>query len=364
MKKNYFGAVACALIFLATIACGETFKSFVSGWPAAHTPPSGSAVKVPVYQNDSSLRLLPLGDLWSAAPLVPIYSGGTAPASTFPFLFWMDTSSGSYLKIRNAADTGWATIGNFSGSTYFIGADSVLVGGYAPSMDPAASQIPVVNASGRLTIGVSDNGVDKFQVGGSGYFTDYVRGAGNLYAGNSWEKNTVYLAPAPSGPPVIQTQSICSPSSCDGNPIALAINPTSGNVLVGTSSDNSIDKFQVNGSGLFTTVNANSFAAKLNSGVYFTYGSQNITSHGGSLVLTPPGGYGVVVSSDDRYTNSGDIFQVNGNMQATQYRLPAMNTAPASASDTGKKGEIRFTKDFIFTCYSTNAWHRAASSAW
>jgi hypothetical protein len=49
---------------------------------------------------------------------------------------------------------------------------------------------------------------------------------------------------------------------------------------------------------------------------------------------------------------------------ATQYRLSALNTAPASATDTGTTGEIRVTSDYIYVCVATNTWVRAALTTW
>ena len=39
-------------------------------------------------------------------------------------------------------------------------------------------------------------------------------------------------------------------------------------------------------------------------------------------------------------------------------------TAPASATATGKVGEIRVTATFIYTCVATNTWVRAAVATW
>jgi hypothetical protein len=41
-----------------------------------------------------------------------IYSGASAPATTYAFQLWVDTTSGSILKLRNAANSAWITIGN------------------------------------------------------------------------------------------------------------------------------------------------------------------------------------------------------------------------------------------------------------
>ncbi|MBD2700155.1 right-handed parallel beta-helix repeat-containing protein [Spirosoma sp. BT702] len=53
-----------------------------------------------------------------------------------------------------------------------------------------------------------------------------------------------------------------------------------------------------------------------------------------------------------------------GTATAIQYRLSALNTAPASATDTGTVGEIRVTAGFIYVCVAANTWVRSALSTW
>jgi hypothetical protein len=55
---------------------------------------------------------------------------------------------------------------------------------------------------------------------------------------------------------------------------------------------------------------------------------------------------------------------INGNITADTFTLSDMNTAPASATATGTKGEIRVTADYIYVCTATNTWKRAALATW
>lgn len=59
-----------------------------------------------------------------------------------------------------------------------------------------------------------------------------------------------------------------------------------------------------------------------------------------------------------------NLVQSAGSVNATQYRLSALNTAPSSASDTGTLGEIRITSTYIYICTATNTWVRAALATW
>ncbi len=63
-------------------------------------------------------------------------------------------------------------------------------------------------------------------------------------------------------------------------------------------------------------------------------------------------------------TSPTTTLDVNGEAMATKYRVPALNTAPSSASDTGTLGEIRVTATHIYWCIAPNTWIRAAGSTW
>lgn len=54
----------------------------------------------------------------------------------------------------------------------------------------------------------------------------------------------------------------------------------------------------------------------------------------------------------------------DGKVNATQFRLSALNTAPATATSTGTLGEIRVTASHIYVCTSTNVWVRNALTTW
>ena len=58
-------------------------------------------------------------------------------------------------------------------------------------------------------------------------------------------------------------------------------------------------------------------------------------------------------------TNPSEKLDVNGNIKATQFKLSDLNTAPASATATGTKGEIRVTADAIYICSATDTWVKA-----
>jgi hypothetical protein len=55
---------------------------------------------------------------------------------------------------------------------------------------------------------------------------------------------------------------------------------------------------------------------------------------------------------------------IDGTLTTDQYILSDLNTAPANASATGTKGEIRVTSNYIYVCTATNTWVRAGLSTW
>jgi hypothetical protein len=72
------------------------------------------------------------------------------------------------------------------------------------------------------------------------------------------------------------------------------------------------------------------------------------------------GNFSIGSTTDDN-TNK---LQVAGSVISTQYRLSALNTAPASATATGTLGEIRIDANHIYVCTATNTWKRAAIATW
>jgi hypothetical protein len=58
------------------------------------------------------------------------------------------------------------------------------------------------------------------------------------------------------------------------------------------------------------------------------------------------------------------VATITAALTAKQFVLSDLNVAPASISDTGTKGEVRITADYIFVCVATNTWKRVPISTW
>jgi hypothetical protein len=96
----------------------------------------------------------------------------------------------------------------------------------------------------------------------------------------------------------------------------------------------------INGSG------AAAFDVKRLAGTLTLYAGTNLVNNKTSGTITYAG---TVVSAISR---SG------------QFRLNALNTAPAAADSTGTLGEIRIDADHIYVCTATDTWKRVAIATW
>ena len=143
-----------------------------------------------------------------------------------------------------------------------------------------------------------------------------------------------------------------------------------GNLLVGTTSSAGY-LFQANGS----IASTNSTAGQLYSvsgtrsiGIQSFAGDWNyLRSNGANLVFgTQDANTLYIRTSDvDRLTiTSTGAATFSSSVTATQFRLSALNTAPANASATGTLGEIRIDADYIYVCTATNTWKRTAIATW
>ena len=71
-----------------------------------------------------------------------------------------------------------------------------------------------------------------------------------------------------------------------------------------------------------------------------------------------------VIQTGGSYADRGYKLQVTGTAEATQFKISALNTAPASATATGVLGEVRITAGFIYVCTATNTWVRTTLATW
>ncbi|TXI86917.1 MAG: hypothetical protein E6Q36_08360 [Chryseobacterium sp.] len=94
----------------------------------------------------------------------------------------------------------------------------------------------------------------------------------------------------------------------------------------------------------------------VHTGIHIAY--ENVT---GDNRLNSTSGNTLVGTSVN--TNNSKLV-VNGTNEAAQFKVSALNTAPASATATGVLGEVRITSTYIYVCTATNTWVRSALTTW
>lgn len=114
-------------------------------------------------ENGADLR----ADLNAAlAAIVSNNSAATEPATTFAFQYWLDTSSGDVLKIRNAANSAWVVIGDatLANLGFFLATGGTISGdtifsstGYLQLPRGTVAQRPGTPLAGMIRYN-SDNG--------------------------------------------------------------------------------------------------------------------------------------------------------------------------------------------------------------
>ena len=110
---------------------------------------------------------------------------------------------------------------------------------------------------------------------------------------------------------------------------------------------------------LSNTVRSYSLGAR---GDYGTGQFNIVDETSGTLRLTLSQAGNLLIGSSA--SDLGFRLNVDGTAQATQFKLSALNTAPASATATGVVGEIRIDASYIYICTATNTWKRSALTTW
>ena len=68
-------------------------------------------------------------------------------------------------------------------------------------------------------------------------------------------------------------------------------------------------------------------------------------------------------SNETINTDQSLTYNPFNNRLSTKLELQT-DAAPASATDTGVTGEIRYDANYVYVCVATNTWKRVALSTW
>ena len=114
--------------------------------------------------------------------------------------------------------------------------------------------------------------------------------------------------------------------------------------VVGSLNNINIGNF-TRGTGAFTTLDANgdvTFGGELRGPATFTIDPATVGDDTGTVIIR-------------------GALQVNGANTADRLKNTA---APATATDTGTAGEVRYASGFLYVCVATNTWQRVAIATW
>ena len=176
---------------------------------------------------------------------------------------------------------------------------------------------------------------------------------------------------------------------------------SAGNALIGTTSDNGVDKLQVSGSATITTGlqaattsgnvslrnTATTYPVNITTGttsgigMYQDAGTAVIIGTNAAVTAMSPisirgtevdldgnlkvnAAGRVLIGNPTPNDITGEALQVSGAIICDQFKLWGLNTAPATASSTGTLGEIRIDANYIYICTATNTWKRVAIATW
>lgn len=277
---------------------------------------------------------------------------------------WIYATSGNKIAIDAASGVGFQVYTNASYSTPAIdvGTDQrTTLGGALTANGKATFTDSIVGVNQRLTgglvvaptttnrvlIGTSlDNGNDRLQVSGSGIFSGGIAVGTNISLGNgfnlTWGGNYGANIPTIIGANGSNSFLTFYPSGSTNGEAARFSN--AGNLLIGLTSDNLVDKLQVNGSIL---ANGKITATAQGNNIAVTVDSTTITTSGYTLVLGDAGKFFRVKNGSTALTvtipaNSSVAFPV-GTLIGIQQQGTAQITI-AGASGVQIESESSLTK--------------------
>jgi hypothetical protein len=175
------------------------------------------------------------------------------------------------------------------------------------------------------------------------------------------------------------------------NGTSRAVVTGAGNVGIGTTSPNNtlhvaaaanhgitLERTGTNPGSCSLNVNSNgALQASANSSIFFNAGTGYSVDFGGNntflaRILSDSrfvlGSGAAATTSFPALKRSSAILQVrladDSAYSTIDAQLRSQGSAPATASDTGVAGDIRYDADYIYVCTATNTWKRTAISTW
>lgn len=261
----------------------------------------------------------------------PTFTGTVTIPSPFTLGATSVTSTGTQLNYLSGA-TGTTGTGNLVYS-----ANSTLTGTTNIATITNTNGANFATSSGNVLIGTTINAGYKTDVNGT------LRTAGSTYLATS------------SGNIGIGTTSPVAKITVDGD---ISFTNVTNGLTIGRKIifNTALGAYNVSNGFGHLIYDYDTGAGRTDLRIAFRQNTTNIT--GDMVTFAGNGNVGIGT------TSPAQTLDVNGITQATQFKVSALNTAPASASATGITGEIRVTSTHIYVCTATNTWVRAALSTW
>jgi hypothetical protein len=146
------------IIPLMLFGCGDS-----SAFQAPVSVPNGTGAQVRSNMNNA------------LQAITTEQSGASAPATTYPYQRWIDTSTTPPTeRVRNAANTAWVVVGTVD--TAYTGSNSDKVDGAHASATPGNGVIPVGDSAGRIAWGAKPafRGALVYNIAQTGGIADFL----------------------------------------------------------------------------------------------------------------------------------------------------------------------------------------------
>ena len=153
------------------------------------------------------------------AALGTLQSGASAPSTTFAYMLWADTTTGS-LKIRNAANNAWITVGTLAdGNLGLLSQGGGTLTGAVLADDAGTAALPAIAFDGDADTGIYRKGANQLGLSAGGTeraFVDSngvtIQAQGDLRLADSDNSNWVAL----QAPATVATNLTLTVPSTDG----------------------------------------------------------------------------------------------------------------------------------------------------
>lgn len=295
---------------------------------------------------------------------------------------------GNDVQAASATASNQLNIGNLIFGTGLFGSGTTITGNIGIGTASPNSVLEISNPSAevRVTSSTSTNPVRiRFSNGVSSFIGNEGSSGGSLVPGSSayatvintqgsaaiqfGTANTVKATISPAGNLGIGLTSPTASIHVKAGTATASTSPLK--LSTGVSAQTVLEQGAVNWDG--TNLFIGSTASPVNEQIAY---SSSVALKANNLLTGFSAGAGTVASTDTVLqgfnklagnqalkadTNNSNL---TGITNAVQYKLSALNTAPATSTSTGILGEIRVVSDFIYVCIATNTWVRTPLTTW